>query len=107
MRYIVIEGFCDKTDEFHPYKPGMEFPREGLEVSEARIKELSTDANALKKPLIKEEEQEEKEEKKINLTKNKKVCSIIGTHPKRVPLGFCHTNVLTTRYEQIRVTPFA
>lgn len=64
MRYVVIEEFCDKTDEFHPYKPGMEFPREGLEVNEARIKELSTDANALKKPLIKEAEQEEKEEKK-------------------------------------------
>ena len=64
MRYIVIEEFADKTDGYHPYKPGMVFPREGLEVNEARIRELSTDANALKKPLIKEEEQEDKEEKK-------------------------------------------
>lgn len=67
MRYVVIENFCDKTDGFRPYLPGAEFPREGLEVSEARIKELLTDANALHKPLIKEAEEKKKapaEEKK-------------------------------------------
>lgn len=60
MSYVVIENFCDKTDGFRPYLPGAEFPRKGLDVSEARIKELLTDANALKKPLIKEVEVEEK-----------------------------------------------
>lgn len=64
MRYVVIEEFADKTDEFRAYKPGAEFPRKGLDVSEARIKELSTDANALHKPLIKEVAEEKKEEPK-------------------------------------------
>lgn len=64
MRYIVIEEFADKTDEFRAYLPGAEFPRKGLDVSEARIKELSTDANALHKPLIKEVAEEKKEEPK-------------------------------------------
>lgn len=64
MRYIVIEEFADKTDEFRAYLPGAEFPRKGLDVSEARIKELSTDANALHRPLIKEVPEEKKEEPK-------------------------------------------
>lgn len=64
MRYIVIEEFADKSDGFRAYLPGAEFPRKGLDVSEARIKELSTDANALHKPLIKEVAEEKKEEPK-------------------------------------------
>lgn len=64
MSYIVIEEFADKTDEFRAYLPGAEFPRKGLDVSEARIKELSTDANALHKPLIKEVAEEKKKEPK-------------------------------------------
>lgn len=64
MRYIVIEEFADKTDEFRAYLPGAEFPRKGLDVSEARIKELSTGANALHRPLIKEVPEEKKEESK-------------------------------------------
>lgn len=62
MSYIVIEEFADKTDEFRAYLPGAEFPRKGLDVSEARIKELSTDANALHKPLIREVVEEEKKQ---------------------------------------------
>lgn len=69
MSYIVIEEFADKTDEFRAYLPGAEFPRKGLDVSEARIKELSTDANALHKPLIKEVAEEKKEEPKKAPTK--------------------------------------
>ena len=64
MRYVVIEEFADKTDEFRAYKPGAEFPRKGLDVSEARIIELSTDANALHKPLIKEVVEEKKQDEK-------------------------------------------
>ena len=56
MSYIVIEEFAHKTDGHHAYKPGMVFPREGLDVTEARIKELSTAENALRKPLIREDE---------------------------------------------------
>ncbi len=62
MRYIVIEEFADKTDEFRAYLPGAEFPRKGLDVSEARLKELSTDANALHKPLIRKVVEEEKKQ---------------------------------------------
>lgn len=62
MSYIVIEEFADKMDEFRAYLPGAEFPRKGLDVSEARIKELSTDANALHKPLIREVVEEKKQE---------------------------------------------
>ena len=69
MRYIVIEEFADKSDGFRAYLPGAEFPRKGLEVSEARIKELSTDANALHRPLIKEVAEEKKEEPKKAPTK--------------------------------------
>lgn len=64
MSYIVIEEFADKMDEFRAYLPGAEFPRKGLDVSEARIKELSTDANALHKPLIREVVEEKKQEPK-------------------------------------------
>lgn len=73
MSYIVIENFCDKTDGFRPYLPGAEFPRKGLDVSEARIKELLTDANALKKPLIKEVEAEEKKKAPAKKAASKKL----------------------------------
>jgi hypothetical protein len=72
MSYVVIENFCDKTDGFRPYLPGAEFPRKGLDVSEARIKELLTDANALKKPLIKEVEAEEKKKAPAKKAASKK-----------------------------------
>lgn len=72
MRYVVIENFADKTDGFRAYLPGAEFPRKGLDVSEARIKELSTDANALHKPLIKEVAEEKPEPKKAPAKKASK-----------------------------------
>lgn len=37
--------FTDLQDGSHKYLPGDIFPREGLEVSEDRLKELSTTAN--------------------------------------------------------------
>ena len=72
MRYVVIENFADKTDGFRAYQPGAEFPRKGLDVSESRIKELSTDANALHKPLIKEVAEEKPEPKKAPAKKASK-----------------------------------
>ena len=53
MKYITIKYFTDLQDNGHAYHEGDIFPREGLEVSEKRIKELSTDANRRKQPLIK------------------------------------------------------
>lgn len=43
--YKVIEKFTDLQDSEHLYNIGDTFPREGLEVSEDRLKELSSEAN--------------------------------------------------------------
>lgn len=50
--YRVIKAFCDKQDDYKRYGVGDEFPRSGLEVSEERIRELSSDENRLNQPLI-------------------------------------------------------
>lgn len=52
--YRVIAPFIDLVDGEHPYHVGDAYPLEGHIASEARIKELSTDRNKLKKPLIEE-----------------------------------------------------
>lgn len=53
MSYKVIHYFTDLQDFNHAYKVGDDFPRLGLKVSDARIKELSSDKNKQRKPLIK------------------------------------------------------
>lgn len=52
MSYKVIHYFTDLQDFNHPYKVGDIFPRLGLKVSEERLKELSSNKNKQKKPLI-------------------------------------------------------
>ena len=52
MSYKVINYFEDLQDFNHPYKVGDMFPRLGMKVSEARLKELSSSNNRRKKPLI-------------------------------------------------------
>ena len=52
--YKVIVGFRDLRDGNHVYQPGDEFPRAGLQVDAERLKELSSDKNRRKTPLIKE-----------------------------------------------------
>lgn len=54
MAYRVIRFFYDLTDSAHEYRVGDSFPRKGMTVSNARIKELSTGKNKLKVPLIEE-----------------------------------------------------
>lgn len=51
--YKVIQYFTDLQDFNHPYKVGDIFPRLGMKVSEARLKELSGKNNKQGKPLIK------------------------------------------------------
>lgn len=51
--YEVIRDFTDLQDNEYPYSVGGEFPRDGLEVSEERLKELSGSQNLQKTPLIK------------------------------------------------------
>ena len=50
--YRVIKLFTDLRDDNYEYHAGDEFPRKGLEVSEERIEELSTDKNRRRIPLI-------------------------------------------------------
>lgn len=50
--YKAIVTFADLTDGGRVYREGDAFPRNGLEVSEERLTELSTAANRQGKPLI-------------------------------------------------------
>lgn len=50
--YKVICCFTDLQDNKNPYNVGDIFPRDGLSVSEERIKELSGSDNRQRKPLI-------------------------------------------------------
>lgn len=52
--FEVLEHFKDLKDDRHEYNPGDIFPREGLTVSEDRIKELSTSNNKRGRAVIKE-----------------------------------------------------
>lgn len=51
--YEVIHYFTDLQDNEHPYNVGDIFPRDGLKVSEERLRELSGNNNRQRKPLIK------------------------------------------------------
>lgn len=53
--WFVVKLFTDLQDGDHVYAEGDPFPREGKEVSEERIKELSSSNNRQKMPLIEEE----------------------------------------------------
>lgn len=50
--YRVIKRFIDLQDDNHEYKENDEFPRKGLNVSELRLSQLSSNANRQKTPLI-------------------------------------------------------
>ncbi len=50
--YEVIHFFTDLQDDNYPYNAGDIFPHNGLKVSEERLKELSSNNNRQKKPLI-------------------------------------------------------
>ncbi|MBF0811387.1 Rho termination protein [Staphylococcus xylosus] len=53
MTYEVIKYFTDLQDNDYEYNIGDIFPRDGLIVNEARLKELSTNKNRQRVPLIK------------------------------------------------------
>lgn len=50
--YQVMEYFTDLHDADHEYHPGDIFPREGISVSEERLKELAGSDNKRGMPLI-------------------------------------------------------
>lgn len=64
--YEVIRDFTDLQDNEYPYSVGDVFPRDGLEVSEERIKELSSSKNLQKRPLIKKVESKQYTKTDIN-----------------------------------------
>ena len=45
MAYKVLSYFEDLLDDGHKYRPGDEFPRNGMKVSQRRIEELSSNKN--------------------------------------------------------------
>ena len=51
--YEVIHFFTDLNDKNHAYHTGDTFPRDGVSVSDDRVKELSGNGNKLGLPLIK------------------------------------------------------
>ena len=62
--YKVIEYFEDLQDGMHAYNVGDEYPRNGVETTDERIKELATSQNRRKIPLIKKVEEKQKKPKK-------------------------------------------
>ena len=56
--YKVIKFFTDLQDNKHPYHEGETFPREGVEVTPERLKELSSKKNKRGVALIKEVKEE-------------------------------------------------
>ena len=57
MAYKVLSYFEDLLDDGHKYRPGDEFPRNGMKVSQRRIDELSSDKNLRGVKLIEAEAQ--------------------------------------------------
>lgn len=86
-KYIVVRQFKDKKDNKYFYDAGDVYPREGMETTEERIKELSTKKNKNKKVYIKkikienndtqekakedDKTQEEKQDTKVEENKEK------------------------------------
>lgn len=64
--YKVINYFEDLQDNRFAYNVGDEYPRKGLEVTKERIKELATNQNRRKIPLIKKVEEKTKKPKKAD-----------------------------------------
>lgn len=65
--YRVAEYFTDLQDNNHEYHAGDKFPRDGVEVTVNRIKELSTSANRRGIALIEEVDETDKPDKSITV----------------------------------------
>ena len=50
--YKVIYKFADKLDKNYVYEVGDIYPREGVDVADERLVELSSNKNAIGKPVI-------------------------------------------------------
>jgi len=85
--YIVAKYFTDLQDGDHPYKAGESFPREGLEVTEARLAELSGKNNKRGEVLIKAEEPAEEQAER----KPEKPAEEITEEPKKTAAAKANT----------------
>lgn len=63
MSYIVKKPFFDKEEKIYYSKIGEPFPKENIKVDEKRLKELASNKNDCKEPLIQEVEEDKKTEK--------------------------------------------
>ena len=59
--YKAIAYFEDLQDNSHPYNVGDVYPREGLEVTDERIKELASEDNLRGEKLIRKVRQRKKD----------------------------------------------
>ena len=62
MMYVAAVKFADLQDHNRIYEAGEEYPRLGLDVSEARLAELSGSKNAMGYPLIKQVDGDKEEQ---------------------------------------------
>ena len=80
--YKVVKFFTDLQDRDHRYNVGDSYPRDGLEVSEARIAELAGSKNRQGVPLIEEVKVSKKETvADKNTEKPERIASQATTKP--------------------------
>lgn len=61
--YRVVKYFTDLQDDEHVYHVGDAYPRDGVDVTDSRVKELSGDENLQGQPLIEKVNDEQPIEK--------------------------------------------
>ena len=72
MMYVAAVRFADLQDHNRIYEAGEEYPRLGIDVSEARLAELSGSKNAMGYPLIKQVDGDKEEAPKSSPTASAK-----------------------------------
>lgn len=70
--YRVVRFFTDSCDDGYAYEVGDEYPRKGLDVSEDRLKTLSSDKNRQNTPVIVKVDAPVRTEPKKAVPKSKK-----------------------------------
>lgn len=83
--YRVVKFFTDLQDGDHPYHVGDIFPRDGVEVTEERIRELSGKDNRQGVPLIEFVGELEAEQENVE-NENAAVDSMESTGQEEVPV---------------------
>lgn len=71
--YKVVKHFLDLQDKDHSYEVGDTYPREGLNVLQSRINELSSADNKQGVPLIKEVEEPKRKKSAVKETETETV----------------------------------